>query len=65
MIRPTYFLFRRYKVLELSASGMGRGSGFDPFDPRLLSIKLDVVFSLNGLEVSPLSHCIIGCPDIR
>ncbi|KAF9789000.1 hypothetical protein SFRURICE_008671 [Spodoptera frugiperda] len=35
-----------------------RGRGFDPFDPRLLSIKLDVVHSLNGLEVSPLSHCI-------
>ncbi|KAF9822782.1 hypothetical protein SFRURICE_019472, partial [Spodoptera frugiperda] len=36
----------------------GTGRGFDPFDPGLLSIKLDVVFSLNGLEVSPLSHCI-------
>ncbi|KAF9823129.1 hypothetical protein SFRURICE_019720 [Spodoptera frugiperda] len=35
-----------------------RGRGFDPFDPRLLSIKLNVVLSLNGLEVSPLSHCI-------
>ncbi|KAF9796949.1 hypothetical protein SFRURICE_012580 [Spodoptera frugiperda] len=35
-----------------------RGRGLDPFDPRLLSIKLDVVLSLNGLEVSPLSHCI-------
>ncbi|KAF9806619.1 hypothetical protein SFRURICE_012156, partial [Spodoptera frugiperda] len=34
------------------------GRGFDPFDPRLLSIKLDVELSLNGLEVSPLSHCI-------
>ncbi|KAF9803542.1 hypothetical protein SFRURICE_008697, partial [Spodoptera frugiperda] len=34
------------------------GRGFDPFDPGLLSLKLDVVFSLNGLEVSPLSHCI-------
>uniref|UniRef100_A0A2H1W366 SFRICE_033247 n=1 Tax=Spodoptera frugiperda TaxID=7108 RepID=A0A2H1W366_SPOFR len=34
------------------------GRGFDPFDPRLLSIELDVVFNLNGLEVSPLSHCI-------
>uniref|UniRef100_A0A2H1WLL9 SFRICE_031932 n=1 Tax=Spodoptera frugiperda TaxID=7108 RepID=A0A2H1WLL9_SPOFR len=34
------------------------GRGFDPFDPRLLLIKLDVVLSLNGLEVSPLSHCI-------
>ncbi|KAF9805225.1 hypothetical protein SFRURICE_011870 [Spodoptera frugiperda] len=33
------------------------GRGFDPFDPGLLSLKLDVVFSLNGLEVSPLSHC--------
>ncbi|KAF9813319.1 hypothetical protein SFRURICE_015801 [Spodoptera frugiperda] len=29
---------------------------FDPFDPGLLLLKLDVVFSLNGLEVSPLSH---------
>ncbi|KAF9808527.1 hypothetical protein SFRURICE_010766, partial [Spodoptera frugiperda] len=37
------------------------GRGFDPFDPRLLSIKLDVELSLNGLEVSPLSHCI----DVR
>ncbi|KAF9787712.1 hypothetical protein SFRURICE_010449, partial [Spodoptera frugiperda] len=35
-----------------------QGRGFDPFDPRLLSIKLDVVLSLNGLEVSPLSHCL-------
>uniref|UniRef100_A0A2H1W359 SFRICE_011010 n=1 Tax=Spodoptera frugiperda TaxID=7108 RepID=A0A2H1W359_SPOFR len=35
------------------------GRGFDPFDPRLLSIKLDVVLSLNGLEVSPLSHFIM------
>ncbi|KAF9801000.1 hypothetical protein SFRURICE_006043, partial [Spodoptera frugiperda] len=26
------------------------GRGFDPFVPRLLSIKLDVVLSLNGLE---------------
>ncbi|KAF9796684.1 hypothetical protein SFRURICE_008094, partial [Spodoptera frugiperda] len=34
------------------------GRGFDPFDPRHLSIKLDVELSLNGLEVSPLSHCI-------
>ncbi|KAF9805569.1 hypothetical protein SFRURICE_020954, partial [Spodoptera frugiperda] len=37
----------------------GEGTGgreFDPFDPRLLSIKLDVKLSLNGLEVSPLSH---------
>ncbi|KAF9800732.1 hypothetical protein SFRURICE_015386 [Spodoptera frugiperda] len=34
------------------------GRGFDPFDPRLLSIKLDVELSLNGLEVSPLSHCV-------
>ncbi|KAF9795351.1 hypothetical protein SFRURICE_004723 [Spodoptera frugiperda] len=32
------------------------GRGFDPFDPRLLSKKFDVVLSLNGLEVSPLSH---------
>ncbi|KAF9793884.1 hypothetical protein SFRURICE_007415 [Spodoptera frugiperda] len=38
--------------------GRGGGRGFDPFDPRLLSIKLDVVLSLNGLEVSTLSHCI-------
>uniref|UniRef100_A0A2H1W102 SFRICE_034732 n=1 Tax=Spodoptera frugiperda TaxID=7108 RepID=A0A2H1W102_SPOFR len=37
------------------------GRGFDPFDPRLLSIKLDVALSLNGLEVSPLSHCIYIC----
>ncbi|KAF9823864.1 hypothetical protein SFRURICE_013401, partial [Spodoptera frugiperda] len=36
------------------------GRGFDPFDPRLLSIKLDVVLSLNGLEVRTLSHCIIA-----
>ncbi|KAF9797362.1 hypothetical protein SFRURICE_006344 [Spodoptera frugiperda] len=35
-----------------------RGRGFDPFDPRILSIKLDVVLSLNGLEVRTLSHCI-------
>ncbi|KAF9800362.1 hypothetical protein SFRURICE_015872, partial [Spodoptera frugiperda] len=34
------------------------GRGFDHFDPRLLSIKLGVELSLNGLEVSPLSHCI-------
>ncbi|KAF9810908.1 hypothetical protein SFRURICE_005334 [Spodoptera frugiperda] len=27
----------------------GGGGGFDPFDPRLSSIKLDVVLSLNGL----------------
>ncbi|KAF9811357.1 hypothetical protein SFRURICE_002726 [Spodoptera frugiperda] len=27
---------------------MVRGRGFDPFDPRLLSIKLDVELSLNG-----------------
>ncbi|KAF9810464.1 hypothetical protein SFRURICE_011227, partial [Spodoptera frugiperda] len=32
------------------------GGGFNPFDPRLFSIKLDVELSLNGLEVSPLSH---------
>ncbi|KAF9802095.1 hypothetical protein SFRURICE_004346, partial [Spodoptera frugiperda] len=31
------------------------GRGFDHFDPRLLSIKLGVELSLNGLEVSPLS----------
>ncbi|KAF9813889.1 hypothetical protein SFRURICE_008044, partial [Spodoptera frugiperda] len=31
---------------------------FDHFDSRLLSIKLGVELSLNGLEVSPLSHCI-------
>ncbi|KAF9797353.1 hypothetical protein SFRURICE_006335, partial [Spodoptera frugiperda] len=36
------------------------GRGFAPFDPLLLSIKLDVVLSLNGLEVSPLSHCIVS-----
>ncbi|KAF9801136.1 hypothetical protein SFRURICE_005730 [Spodoptera frugiperda] len=35
-----------------------KGRGFDHFDPRLLSIKLGVELSLNGLEVSPLSHCI-------
>uniref|UniRef100_A0A2H1WW73 SFRICE_024196 n=1 Tax=Spodoptera frugiperda TaxID=7108 RepID=A0A2H1WW73_SPOFR len=27
-----------------------RGRGFDPFDPGLLSIKLDVELSLNGFE---------------
>ncbi|KAF9806539.1 hypothetical protein SFRURICE_001334 [Spodoptera frugiperda] len=37
------------------------GEGIPPLRPRLLSIKLDVVLSLNGLEVSPLSHCI-GIP---
>uniref|UniRef100_A0A2H1V5M7 SFRICE_030699 n=1 Tax=Spodoptera frugiperda TaxID=7108 RepID=A0A2H1V5M7_SPOFR len=35
---------------------MGLGRGFDQFDPRLLSIKLGVELSLNGLEVSHLSH---------
>ncbi|KAF9799827.1 hypothetical protein SFRURICE_011143, partial [Spodoptera frugiperda] len=39
-------------------SGAVGGWGFDPFDPRLLSIKLDVELSLIGLEVSPLSHCM-------
>ncbi|KAF9818406.1 hypothetical protein SFRURICE_017828 [Spodoptera frugiperda] len=29
-----------------------RGRGFDPFDPRLLSIKLDVELSLNGQKVT-------------
>ncbi|KAF9824644.1 hypothetical protein SFRURICE_004101 [Spodoptera frugiperda] len=37
---------------------MTMGRVFDPFDPRLLSIKLDVVLNLNGLEVRTLSHCI-------
>uniref|UniRef100_A0A2H1W6M5 SFRICE_032404 n=1 Tax=Spodoptera frugiperda TaxID=7108 RepID=A0A2H1W6M5_SPOFR len=41
------------------------GRGFDPFDPRLLSIKLDVVLSLNGLEISTLSHCIYPCFEPR
>ncbi|KAF9796355.1 hypothetical protein SFRURICE_001928, partial [Spodoptera frugiperda] len=31
------------------------GRGFDPFDSRLLSIKLDVVLSLNGCNLS--FHC--------
>ncbi|KAF9800891.1 hypothetical protein SFRURICE_010480 [Spodoptera frugiperda] len=52
--------------LGLSRSGfwsqfgwtLERGRGFDRFDPRLLSIKFDVELSLNGLEVSPLSHCM-------
>ncbi|KAF9793779.1 hypothetical protein SFRURICE_013191 [Spodoptera frugiperda] len=36
-----------YPLLKLEArSKMGRG--FDPFDPRFLSIKLDVILSLNG-----------------
>ncbi|KAF9793990.1 hypothetical protein SFRURICE_015159 [Spodoptera frugiperda] len=47
--RPT----RQAKVESIT------GREIDPFDPRLLSIKLDVVLSLNGLEVSPLSHSII------
>uniref|UniRef100_A0A2H1WNW3 SFRICE_036430 n=1 Tax=Spodoptera frugiperda TaxID=7108 RepID=A0A2H1WNW3_SPOFR len=34
------------------------GRGFDPFDPRLLSIKLDVVLSLNG------GSCGVGS-DVR
>ncbi|KAF9809288.1 hypothetical protein SFRURICE_015751, partial [Spodoptera frugiperda] len=31
------------------------GRGFDPFDPGLLSLKLDVVFSLNGIL-----SCVVG-----
>uniref|UniRef100_A0A2H1VT02 SFRICE_020401 n=1 Tax=Spodoptera frugiperda TaxID=7108 RepID=A0A2H1VT02_SPOFR len=33
-------------------AGSDLGRGFDPFDPGLLSLKLDVVFSLNGNDVS-------------
>uniref|UniRef100_A0A2H1VV10 SFRICE_029239 n=1 Tax=Spodoptera frugiperda TaxID=7108 RepID=A0A2H1VV10_SPOFR len=47
IVQPTKILCEHYS-----------GRGFDPFDPRLLSIKLGVELSLNGLEVSPLSHCI-------
>ncbi|KAF9801616.1 hypothetical protein SFRURICE_018026, partial [Spodoptera frugiperda] len=45
-------------LVNVTESNDLKGREFDPFDPRLLSIKLDVVFSLNGLEVRTLSHCI-------
>ncbi|KAF9794345.1 hypothetical protein SFRURICE_019068, partial [Spodoptera frugiperda] len=35
-----------------------QGRGFDPFDPRLLSIKLDVVLSLNGVDEK--HSCSVG-----
>ncbi|KAF9810380.1 hypothetical protein SFRURICE_008636, partial [Spodoptera frugiperda] len=56
-VMPLYNVYPLFTICVLSPVGEGLG-GFDPFDPRLLSIKLDVVLSLNGLEVSPLSHCI-------
>uniref|UniRef100_A0A2H1VXT6 SFRICE_031008 n=1 Tax=Spodoptera frugiperda TaxID=7108 RepID=A0A2H1VXT6_SPOFR len=46
-------------VAHATTRPMRQGRGFDHFDPRLLSIKLGVELSLNGLEVSPLSHCIV------
>ncbi|KAF9810462.1 hypothetical protein SFRURICE_011225 [Spodoptera frugiperda] len=47
-----------HETVDIDSDASEEGRGFDPFDPGLLSLKLDVVFSLNGLEVSPLSHCI-------
>uniref|UniRef100_A0A2H1VKK3 SFRICE_011191 n=1 Tax=Spodoptera frugiperda TaxID=7108 RepID=A0A2H1VKK3_SPOFR len=35
-------------VAQYLATAPTVGSGFDPFDPRLLTIKLDVLLSLNG-----------------
>ncbi|KAF9824865.1 hypothetical protein SFRURICE_001738 [Spodoptera frugiperda] len=49
----TFDIKKSKKNIKIAIVFRGRG-----FDPRLLSIKLDVVLSLNGLEVSPLSHCI-------
>uniref|UniRef100_A0A2H1VQB4 SFRICE_016573 n=1 Tax=Spodoptera frugiperda TaxID=7108 RepID=A0A2H1VQB4_SPOFR len=49
---------RNTKSVTSALLGFCGGRGFHPFDPRLLSTKLDVVLSLNGLEVSPLSHYI-------
>ncbi|KAF9798230.1 hypothetical protein SFRURICE_010828 [Spodoptera frugiperda] len=44
------------KKIKIAITFWGRG--FDPFDPRLLSIKLDVVLSLNG------GSCGVGS-DVR
>ncbi|KAF9805071.1 hypothetical protein SFRURICE_010254, partial [Spodoptera frugiperda] len=55
-------LFRfleNFSVVAPQSGILTRGGDSTPFDPRLLSIKLDVVLSLNGLEVSTLSHCIL------
>uniref|UniRef100_A0A2H1WGT3 SFRICE_028359 n=1 Tax=Spodoptera frugiperda TaxID=7108 RepID=A0A2H1WGT3_SPOFR len=57
MTHPTFDIKKSKKNIKIAI--IFRGRGFDPFDPGLLSIKLDVVLSLNGLEVSALSHCII------
>ncbi|KAF9807722.1 hypothetical protein SFRURICE_014420 [Spodoptera frugiperda] len=53
-----YILSKNITLLLAQSGKKKKGRGFDHFDPRLLSIKLGVELSLNGLEFSPLSHCI-------
>ncbi|KAF9823541.1 hypothetical protein SFRURICE_011394 [Spodoptera frugiperda] len=47
----------RHEVKSFNDASNFGGRGFDPFDPRLLSIKLDVELSLNGtnLEIESFS----------
>ncbi|KAF9818187.1 hypothetical protein SFRURICE_003928 [Spodoptera frugiperda] len=58
-LRPLLFA-PFFKFSQNSINNVIGGEGVQP--PFFLSIKLDVVLSLNGLEVSPLSHCI-GIPS--